>query len=456
VSVVIPAHNAADTLGALEHADFVGGATVTNPEDLPRWARRHDGIPHGQWELWSYDERVLYPIGASMGARRSVLDTAGGFDETFAGAAGEDTDMAIRLLRAGFRVGYSASATVNYRPRSDMRSIVAQRTSSLRGLALIAQREGTTEPQRKEVGDVERALRRLGGVVIKQRNLRPAVLLAEAQMYLGRYRERREPAGPLGEPYGDPAGLDFVVPLDVDVIGGLGLTACRNSAIWYANGGVEKLSIRLMTRLLSAGAAMIDVGADIGTFSAAAALTVGDRGRVFSFEPDQVANRLLVENLHRHHVDDRSDARLCVVADGTGDVPFDVHTVSLDDAVSGSVDLIKIDMNGFELRVLQDARQLLARNPQAMLLVKLDPAALAARRTTVGAFLAELASYRPALWLIEEAAAGGRVRAITREVANEIEGVKRDWRANVLAAPVEMVDLVQQAINGSPVPHEFP
>jgi len=294
------------------------------------------------------------------------------------------------------------------------------------------------------------------GRFIKQRNLRPAVLLAEALMYLGRCRVRRELAGSVGELYGDPAGLDFVVPLDVDVIGGLGLTACRNSAIWYANGGVEKLSIGLMTQLLPAGATMIDVGADIGTFSVAAALTVGDQGRVFSFEPDPVANRLLVENLHRHHVDDRSHAHCCAVAGTTGGVPFDAHTVSLDDAVTGSVDLIKIDTNGFELKVLHDARQLLARSPQAMLLVKLDPATTAARTTTLGAFLAELATYRPALWLIEEAASGGRVRAITREVADEIADAKRDWRANVLAAPVQMVDLVQQAINASPTSHDSP
>jgi glycosyltransferase involved in cell wall biosynthesis/GT2 family glycosyltransferase len=55
-------------------------------------------------------------MGANMAVRHDVLDAVGGFDEVLgAGArliAGEDVDMALRVLEAGYRLGHAAQPTV--------------------------------------------------------------------------------------------------------------------------------------------------------------------------------------------------------------------------------------------------------------------------------------------------------------------------------------------------------
>lgn len=59
------------------------------------WERSVAGLEGAPW------------ITADMAFRRDALAAAGGFDERFGGAYREDTDLALRLLRAGWQISHS-------------------------------------------------------------------------------------------------------------------------------------------------------------------------------------------------------------------------------------------------------------------------------------------------------------------------------------------------------------
>lgn len=71
-----------------------GRLRVPLPEDRrpTDWERNVAGLANARW------------ITADMACRRDALAAVGGFDERFAGAYREDTDLALRLLRGGWRI----------------------------------------------------------------------------------------------------------------------------------------------------------------------------------------------------------------------------------------------------------------------------------------------------------------------------------------------------------------
>jgi GT2 family glycosyltransferase len=60
-------------------------------------------------------ERTLLPT-LNLSVRREVIDRVGLLDETFPGAAAEDSDWTIRMRLAGFTLSFEPSATVRHAP----------------------------------------------------------------------------------------------------------------------------------------------------------------------------------------------------------------------------------------------------------------------------------------------------------------------------------------------------
>jgi FkbM family methyltransferase len=144
-------------------------------------------------------------------------------------------------------------------------------------------------------------------------------------------------------------------------------------------------------RLLPAGARVFDVGANVGRFSREAARAAGPEGRVWAFEPMPEALGILRANLRLGRLQSRVSVLPCAVAEAPGRsrmvLPLkggwkpttqtahllhgqpppaagvEVEVIQLDTFAEqqgiGRLDLIKCDVEGFELFVFQGARRIL-------------------------------------------------------------------------------------------------
>lgn len=141
----------------------------------------------------------------------------------------------------------------------------------------------------------------------------------------------------------------------------------------------------LVAKLLTAGDTVIDVGANRGNFALAAAFAVGARGRVIAFEPqpDQIAilERDLLNNdvqhvtIHQMGLGNENTAlTLSVPIVNSGEASFasvkysDVRRIEVPVRIGDEVlrectpSLIKIDVEGFETRVIEGLRQTICRS----------------------------------------------------------------------------------------------
>lgn len=159
------------------------------------------------------------------------------------------------------------------------------------------------------------------------------------------------------------------------------------------------------------GALVIDVGANVGFFTLRFARWIGPSGRVIAIEPEAANHAELVRRLGAHDLSGRveahravadakaGNARLVINPDHPGDHRIGdegepIPAVALDAVVpaGANVSLIKIDVQGAEMRVLAGAAAILARDKPA-LFVEVDPAGLARFGTGVDALLGWLAGF---------------------------------------------------------------
>lgn len=126
----------------------------------------------------------------------------------------------------------------------------------------------------------------------------------------------------------------------------------------------------------------VDVGSNVGLWTLVAATTVGNGGRVFSFEPNPMTFRKLIANVQRNGRTaivtafqqavsnaNRSVSFSCTTQhnlsaisnDPTGDDVVTVEAVSLDSALQGAaVAGMKLDTEGHELASLEGASRAIA------------------------------------------------------------------------------------------------
>lgn len=274
-------------------------------------------------------------------------------------------------------------------------------------------------------------------------------------------RERRgQPPPPTRE------WSEFAVRTSVPIVGGLAFSADRiEDARWYASSGVEATSLSAVERFLPKGGTFVDVGANIGVFSVAAAKRVGDQGRVVAFEPTPRNRAILEHNLERHGVahlvEIRPEALGAEAAErilrvyenglvsGFGEAPTSswpgrlvdetpVQVIALSEAVAGPVDMIKIDVEGFETEVLHGAAALIERNPDILLLVEFNPPVLSAAGKHPAELLDALPASRWDLWLVDETHASGttdRLVRFDRGAWTSASEWDPTWYANLLATP---------------------
>jgi FkbM family methyltransferase len=163
--------------------------------------------------------------------------------------------------------------------------------------------------------------------------------------------------------------------------------------------GFERGERSFVQRFLRPGMTVLDIGAHHGFYTLLASELVGSNGKVFAFEPSPRERKALRLNLKlnwRRNVSiqevalgrEESEGTLYVperqtgcnslkppaVSDTTSSVR--VRVIRLDDFLHGSrierVDLIKLDVEGAELSVLEGATELLRRHPRPVTMAEVE------------------------------------------------------------------------------------
>ncbi len=175
----------------------------------------------------------------------------------------------------------------------------------------------------------------------------------------------------------------------------------RTAAEIRETGFYEPSCSQVLLKELRPGMNVIDAGANIGYYSVLFSQAVGETGTVFAFEPDIRCMSLLRHNIAQNHCRNIQVIERCL-SDRDGSVSFYIsgHTamssltqenvLAARQVTSASttidtimkekgnphIDLIKMDIQGAELRCLQGAADTLQRNPDIRLLIEFWPEGL--------------------------------------------------------------------------------
>ena len=230
---------------------------------------------------------------------------------------------------------------------------------------------------------------------------------------------RRTPVGPywlvhFARRWSPPPFVAHLAP----ALGGYAFTCHHGDSVAREvcyTGRYEPQETQIVSRLLRSGGVFVDVGANWGYFTLAAAHCVGPSGRVIAFEPEPRLFALLEANVamnalghvQLHRVGAAADRRtLRFVAfsttsgnwgesrsiAGAGNADFECEAMAVDEALDADrvhhVDLIKIDVEGAEVDVLAGMRRGLREHRYARVLLECHVDLLAQRgESTSSCFL---------------------------------------------------------------------
>jgi len=95
-------------------ADVVGGAVLLNGSNY--WAQSDNLSLFHEFMVGHEPSTRLFLPTLNLSVRRAVIEQVGLFDESFPGAAAEDTDWTIRMRLAGYSLRFEPAAVVAHRP----------------------------------------------------------------------------------------------------------------------------------------------------------------------------------------------------------------------------------------------------------------------------------------------------------------------------------------------------
>lgn len=165
-----------------------------------------------------------------------------------------------------------------------------------------------------------------------------------------------------------------------------------------AAGAFEKYELALFRKSIKSGMTVLDIGANVGCFSAIASLAVGSNGRVYAFEPDpknfsylqKTAEFSPYRNIFCHQVaisDKEGFTELFLSKINPGDhrlfpsgddrEAVRVRSVALDSFAQnegiGNVDVIKMDIQGFEGYAFNGMKKILSENRDIQIFTEFCP-----------------------------------------------------------------------------------
>lgn len=149
---------------------------------------------------------------------------------------------------------------------------------------------------------------------------------------------------------------------------------------YLATKGYESHVKNVFLSLIEEGMLVVDIGASIGYYTLIAAKKVGKTGLVLAFEPEPVSFKMLIENIESNQLknvkayqiaisDENGENTLHVPVFGIAGSTFaplrhqtkllKVKTIMLDDFVQDCIDIIKIDIEGAEVKAFHGMKRIL-------------------------------------------------------------------------------------------------
>jgi FkbM family methyltransferase len=171
-----------------------------------------------------------------------------------------------------------------------------------------------------------------------------------------------------------PGGADIAVPDDPTLMTPFVLA---EQGDWF------ETEIRFIRRWLKPGMAVVDVGANYGVYTLTCAGLVGAQGRVWAYEPTSLPRSFLAQSIARNgfgHVDligralsdHMGTARMGTARNAelnslneAGQSGETVQVSTIDDEAAAwdrSIDFVKLDAEGEEVRILSRSRQFFAKH----------------------------------------------------------------------------------------------
>ena len=177
----------------------------------------------------------------------------------------------------------------------------------------------------------------------------------------------------------------------------------------------ERNERELVTRTLASGDTFVDIGAHVGLYTVMAGHLVGETGVVVAVEPNPVTFATLEQNVAAHNLYEVVRRRQIAVSDEVGtaslNVPmprlaawtslgtpsvgvarsFTVPTTTLDELLDGLKPfMLKLDVEGWERRVVAGGRHVLAGNDAPHLLVEFSETRAESSGTTTSSLAEDL------------------------------------------------------------------
>ncbi len=162
----------------------------------------------------------------------------------------------------------------------------------------------------------------------------------------------------------------------------------------YIKGTYEKGTLDIIGKILKKGDVFIDIGANIGLMSIFSSYKVGENGQVISFEPNPETRKILEENIVLNSINnikiepyalsntkreskiydnfDVNRGASSLIKPSTVTQSYDVIEIPFSEYFGNDskIDLIKIDVEGYELKVLEGAKEFLinCKNPPILII----------------------------------------------------------------------------------------
>lgn len=174
-------------------------------------------------------------------------------------------------------------------------------------------------------------------------------------------------------------------------------TDARDISTWIIRDGHWEPHVdSVLSALVRPGDTIFDIGANMGYYSVKLGGLAGQGGQVYAFEPNPEMYEVLCDNLHINGMASTSRPFCLAVGENTGKVPFgyerhfpgggqvggltdkretiEVEMVRIDDVVPTDcvADVIKMDVEGYEILALRGMTALLARSPRAVMVLEVS------------------------------------------------------------------------------------